>query len=145
MDSRQAPLHSGVFFVSPHQAERGSRHLYTWDPDGRILDRWENPGHFIDYQDAQLAGPGLLLCSGISLLPQPDGNAIELGGLAVVHPAQHRIIRDVPISLYSGAGHVITRNPIVLTTDKTGLLLHTAPDDGHDAGGTRILTYRHLT
>lgn len=120
----------------------GSRHIYTWDTGGRLLDKWENPGHFIDYQDAQLLGPGILLCSGISLLPQPDGTAFELGGLALVEPQQRKIRKDVPINVFSRAGHVITRNPVTVTTHDSGLLLHTAPDDGHDTGGTRILSYR---
>lgn len=120
----------------------GSRHLYTWDSDGRVLDRWENPDHFIDYQDAQLAGPGLLLCSGISLLPLPAGGTHELGGLALVDPLNRRINRNVPVSLFSDAGHVITRNPVALTSDTKEILLHAAPDDGGDIRGTRILTYR---
>jgi hypothetical protein len=120
----------------------GSRRLYTWDPDGRLVDEWENPGHFVDYQDAQLLGPGLLLCSGISLLPQANGGVLELGGLALVEPLQQRIRRDVPISVFSSAGHVITRNPVTVTADESGLLIHAAPDDGDDDGGTRILSYR---
>lgn len=120
----------------------GSRHFYTWDTDGRQRDTWENPGHFIDYQDAQLLSPGLLLCTGIALLPQADGAAFELGGLALVEPQQQRILREIPISIFSPAGHVITRNPVTVTADEYGLLLHAAPDDGGDPGGTRILNYR---
>lgn len=120
----------------------GSRQLFTWDTEGRLVDQWENPGQFVDYQDAQLLGPGLLLCSGISLLPQANGGVLELGGLALVEPLQQRIRRDVPISVFSSAGHVITRNPVTVTADESGLLIHAAPDDGDDDGGTRILSYR---
>jgi hypothetical protein len=120
----------------------GSRNFHTWDTEGKMVDTWENPGHFIDYQDAQLLGPGLLLCSGISLLPQADGTSLELGGLALVKPLRRRIKWDVPISVVSGAGHVITRNPVAVTADESGLQIHAAPDDGDDTGGTRILSYR---
>lgn len=120
----------------------GSRHLHTWDTEGRLLASWENPGHFIDYQDAQLLGPGLLLCSGISVLPGADGAAFELGGLALIEPQRQRILRDTTVSVFSGAGHVITRNPVTVTADESGLLIHAAPDDGGDPGGTRILSYR---
>ncbi|MEV8150201.1 DUF6454 family protein [Arthrobacter sp. NPDC080073] len=120
----------------------GSRQLFTWDTEGRLMDQWENPGHFVDYQDAQLLGPGLLLCSGISLLPRAHGTALELGGLALVEPLRQRIAWDVPISVFSGAGHVITRNPVTVTADESGLFIHAAPDDGDDDGGTRILSYR---
>lgn len=141
--------HIGWILRDPHSdllfgGSWGSRHLYTWAPDGRVLDCWKNPGHFIDYQDAQIAGPGLVLCSGISLLHRPNGDPHELGGLALLDTARHRILRDTPISLFSGPGHTITRNPVTFTTDAAGLLLHAAPDDGHDHGGTRILTYRHI-
>lgn len=122
----------------------GSRELYTWDAEGRLVDRWENPGHFVDYQDAQLLGPGLLLCSGISLVPQPDGGALELGGLALVEPLRQRITWDAPVSVFSRAGHVITRNPLTVTADESGLVIHAAPDDGADDGGTRILSYRTI-
>lgn len=120
----------------------GSRQLYTWDSDGRLVGQWENPGHFVDYQDAQLLSPGLVLCSGISLLTLADGTAFELGGLALVEPLLQRINWDVPVSVFSGAGHVMTRNPVTVTADESGLLIHAAPDDGDDDGGTRILSYR---
>lgn len=120
----------------------GSRRIYTWDTEGRVAANWENPGHFVDYQDAQLLSPGLLLCSGISVLPQADGPAFELGGLALVEPQRRKILRDFPISMFSAAGHVITRNPVTVTADEHGLQIHAAPDDGDDPGGTRILTYR---
>lgn len=141
--------HIGWILRDPHSdlvfgGNWGSRHLYTWDPDGRLMDRWENPGHFIDYQDAQIAGPGVLVCSGISLLHQPGGEPHELGGLALLDPALHRILKDTPINLFSGTGHTITRNPVTFTTDTEGILLHAAPDDEHDHGGTRILTFRHI-
>lgn len=122
----------------------GSRQLYTWDAEGRLVDRWENPGHFVDYQDAQLLGPGLLLCSGISLVPQADGGVLELGGLALVEPLRQRITWDAPVSVFSSAGHVITRNPLTVTADESGLVIHAAPDDGADAGGTRIFSYRTI-
>jgi Family of unknown function (DUF6454) len=84
----------------------GSRHLHTGDTEARLVASWQNPGHFVDYQDAQLLGQGLLLCSGISVLPQPGGAAFELGGLALVEPQRQRIVRDIPIHKFSAAGHV---------------------------------------
>lgn len=120
----------------------GSRQLHTWDSEGRTVASWANPGHFIDYQDAQLLGPGLLLCTGISVLPQENGAAFELGGLALVEPQRQRIVRDIPISIFSTAGHVLTRNPVTVTPAESGLHIHAAPDDGDDNGGTRILSYR---
>lgn len=122
----------------------GSRRLHTWTTDGTHLDTWENPSHFVDYQDAQHLGEGLLLCTGISLLPSPQGAPFELGGLALVDPSRHIVVHDVPVSAYTSAGHVITRNPVALTAGPEGFLLHVAPDDSEQAGQTRVLTYRSV-
>jgi hypothetical protein len=119
----------------------GSRLFYTWTADGREVDSWENPSSFIDYQDCQYVAPGLLLCSGIAALPLPAGGDCELGGIALVDIPNRRIIHELPISKFSDAGHVVTRNPFAMTLGAAGLLLHVAPDDGDDLNGTELLTY----
>ncbi len=121
----------------------GSRQFYAWSTEGRELDHWENPSSFIDYQDCQYAGSGQLLCSGITILPSPEGTEeYELGGIALVDLLGHRIVHEAPISLFSSAGHVVTRNPFALSMEPGGLLLHLAPDDGDETNGTELLTYR---
>ncbi len=126
-----------------HGGSWGSRHFYTWSAGGRELDRWENPSSFIDYQDSQYAGAGLVICSGISILPLPHGDGeYELGGVAVIDLLKHRIVHETPIQLFSTAGHVVTRNAFALTADPGGLFLHVAPDDGSEVNGTEVLTYK---
>ena len=121
----------------------GSRRFYAWGEDGEERDCWENPSSFIDYQDCQFARNGQAICSGIAVLPQPDGvGGYELGGLAVVDFINHRIVHETPLQVFTGAGHVLTRNPFSLTLDADGLLLHVAPDDGVDVGGTQLLIFR---
>jgi hypothetical protein len=120
----------------------GTRRFYTWTPDGRELDRWENPSSFVDYQDCQYVGPGLLLCSGIAIMQQPLGGRYELGGIALVDIVNRRIVHELPVPEFSAAGHVVTRNPFAVTMDDSGLRLHVAPDDGDDLGGTELLSYR---
>jgi hypothetical protein len=121
----------------------GSQQFYAWSTNGDELDHWENPSSFIDYQDCQYAGSGLLLCSGIAILPSPENAAnYELGGIALVDLLGHRTVHEAPISLFSSAGHVVTRNPFALSMGPGGLLLHVAPDDGDDSNGTELLTYR---
>lgn len=121
----------------------GSRRIYAWDEDGAELDCWENPSSFIDYQDCQFTGNGQAICSGIAVLPQSKGaGEYELGGIAIVDFTNRRILRETPIQIFSKAGHVLTRNPFALTVDADGLLLHVAPDDGFDVGGTELLTFR---
>ncbi len=126
-----------------HGGSWGSRELSTWDLAGNELDRWENPSAFVDYQDAQCAGDGRVFCSGIATLPTPPENVVqELGGLALVNFRDHRIAREMPIPLFSSAGHVATRNPFALSVDSGELIMHVAPDDGAGSAGTELLSYR---
>ncbi|NUP73072.1 MAG: hypothetical protein HOQ07_00195 [Sinomonas sp.] len=126
----------------------GSRRLFRWTlKDGRVgeaatPDAWDNPSAYIDFQDAQYDGGGQLLCGGIAELRGPSGEVFELGGIAVVRPSERRIAAEVPVPAFSSAGHTILRNPFVLTRDAEGMLLHVAPDDGDEPGGTELLTYR---
>ncbi len=121
----------------------GSRRFYTWGEDGEERDRWENPSSFIDYQDCQFAKNGQAVCSGIAVLPQANGTGeYELGGVAIIDFINHRIVHETPLQIFSGAGHVLTRNPFAFTIDGEDLLLHVAPDDGFDVGGTQLLTFR---
>lgn len=123
----------------------GSRHFYTWSADGIERERWTNPSSFIDYQDAQFVGNGQAFCSGIAVLPQPNGNGeYELGGVAVVDFVNRRIIHEIPIQIFSSSGHVVTRNPFAVTHNSDGLLLHVAPDDGHEVAGTELLTFKAM-
>jgi hypothetical protein len=119
----------------------GSRRFYTWTPDGRELDRWENPSSFVDYQDSQYVAPGLVLCSGIAIVPEPSGGRYELGGIALVDILNRRIVHELPVPVFSDAGHVLTRNPFAVTADAAGLWMHVAPDDGDDLGGTQLFSF----
>jgi hypothetical protein len=124
-----------------HGGNWGSRRFYTWTPDGREVDRWENPSSFVDYQDCQFVAPGLLLCSGIAIVPQPPAGQYELGGIALVDILDRRIVHELPVTVFSDTGHVVTRNPFAVTMGEAGLQLHLAPDDGDDPNGTELLTY----
>lgn len=131
-------------------ASWGSRRLYRWklsaDADGRPVagepEIWDNPSWHLDFQEAQYDGAGRLICAGISELPDAQGGRYELGGVAVVHFNERRLAADVPVPLFSAAGHSVFRNPFVLTRDRGDVLLHVAPDDGDELRGTEILTYR---
>ncbi len=118
----------------------GSRRLYSWTPDGLEVDRWENPSSFVDYQDCQYVSPGVIVCSGIAVMPLPSGELYELGGIALVDMVNRRILHELPVAQFSDAGHVVTRNPFAVTVDDGALRVHVAPDDG-DPGGTQLLSY----
>lgn len=131
-------------------ASWGSRRFYRWtlgeEAGGGLVpgepDAWDNPSQHLDFQEAQHDGAGRLICGGITELPDAHGGKYELGGVAVVHFDERRIAADVPVPLFSAAGHSVFRNPFVLTREGEDVLLHVAPDDGHERCGTEILTYR---
>ncbi|GAB3269033.1 DUF6454 family protein [Sinomonas notoginsengisoli] len=128
-------------------ASWGSRRLYRWDVKGHTVtgepEAWDNPSWHVDFQEAQYDGEGRLVCAGITELPDAHGGRYELGGLTVVDFPARKIEAEVPLPVFSSAGHNILRNPFVLSRDTDGaVLLHVAPDDGDEAAGTEILTYR---
>lgn len=131
-------------------ASWGSRRLYRWAlneaADGRLVpgepEAWDNPSRHLDFQEAQFDGDGRLICAGISELPDAHGGVFELGGVAVVHFDERRIAADVPVPLFSAAGHSVFRNPFVLTRHGEDVVLLVAPDDGDEPCGTEILIYR---
>ena len=122
----------------------GSRRFYDWTVGGRQKGFWLNENHFIDYQDCEYVASRKALCSGVTGLPAQPGAATgyELGGLAMIDLRdRHRILHEVPLQLWSTAGHVITRNPTDLDADGSHLTLYAAPDDSGEAAGTQILVY----
>ncbi|AMM31553.1 hypothetical protein SA2016_0865 [Sinomonas atrocyanea] len=124
----------------------GSRRFYRWTLAGgataRDCEAWDNPSWHLDAQEGQYDGSGRIICAGISELPDAHGGTYELGGVSTVHFDERRITADVPVPLFSAAGHSVFRNPFVLTREGGEVLLHVAPDDGEDVHGTEILTYR---
>jgi hypothetical protein len=124
-----------------HGVSWGSRKLFTWSPDGRLVDRVANPDHVLDYQDCAYSGGGTQLCSGVTGLPTATGGSYELGGLALTSLRDDRVLHEVPFPRFSSAGHVVTRNPVALEQDGQTLRMFAAPDDGEETNGTELLVY----
>ena len=122
----------------------GSRRFYDWTLDGRQKLSWLNENHFLDYQDCEYVSTRKTLCSGVTGLPARPGTTLgyELGGFAMIDLAdEHRILHEVPVQLWSTAGHVVTRNPTDLDAEGSHLTLYAAPDDADEGAGTQILVY----
>ncbi|MFJ6027827.1 DUF6454 family protein [Pseudarthrobacter sp. NPDC092424] len=119
----------------------GSRKLFTWNGEGRLLGTQANPSHFIDYQDCEYAGVGHQLCSGVTNLKTADGKPFQLGGLALTDLATADIVHEVPSQLFSTAGHSMTRNPVALESDGDVLRMFAAPDDGEEVAGTELFVF----
>jgi len=121
----------------------GSRRFYDWTMTGKQKQFSLNDSHFVDYQDCEYVATGRMLCSGIAGLPAPPGAATgyELGGLAMIDISSQRILHEVPVQLWSTAGHVVTRNPVDVDGQGNHLTLYAAPDDFGEGQNTQILTY----
>ena len=121
----------------------GSRRFYEWTLDGRQQARWLNDSHFVDYQDCEYVDSRKTLCSGIAGLPAQPGasTGYELGGFALLDLRTRRVLHEVPVQLWSTAGHVITRNPTDIDATGGHLTMYAAPDDAGEGNGTELLTY----
>ncbi|MGW5434843.1 DUF6454 family protein [Streptomyces sp. NPDC004059] len=125
----------------------GSRRFIEWNLDGKQLASWDNPGHFIDYQDCQSLPDHKMICGGITNLPQAPaaGGAsatYELGGIGLLDVHTHELLHEVPFQQWSTGGHVATRNPFKIAADGNKLTMWVAPDNGDEGDGTEILTYQ---
>jgi hypothetical protein len=113
----------------------GSRNFYEFNEKGKVLSKSSNPSHFIDYQDCENAGNDKMICSGITELPQ-QGTAsakYELGGMSLLNMKTMDMVHELPITLLSPQGHVVTRNPVYLDNTKQGIKLYAVPDDDHSS------------
>jgi hypothetical protein len=125
----------------------GSRRFYEWTADGKLIRTWDNNSFFTDYQDCQYVPAAKMICGGITNLPQTpsaggDSATYELGGLSMLDLRTHDVLREVPFQKWSSAGHVMTRNPVKLAASGNQLTLWAAPDNGDEANGTELFTYR---
>jgi len=119
-----------------HGVSWGSRDFYTWTRRGRELARTRNPQHYVDFQDCAYARRGKAVCTGVTEYTGPTGAKFELGGIGVVDLASGTLGPEVPFTLFSAVGHVLTRNPVHLEVDGGVLRMYAAPDDAEEPGGT---------
>ncbi len=124
-----------------HGVSWGSRTLFTWTRNGRLLEAVANQNHLIDYQDCAYVYKAKQLCSGVTGLPTPSGGSYELGGLVLLDLRDNEILHEVPFPYFSTAGHVATRNPVAVEVDGDTVRLLAAPDDDGEGNNTELLIY----
>jgi hypothetical protein len=124
----------------------GSRAASSWrirprpwlDAFTEPLSVVRNRSHFVDYQDCKYLGRvpdqrhPLMICGGIT-----QYGTFQLGGVALLDTETLSPVWEVPVTLLSPAGNVVTRNPVDVDVVDGKLRLYLAPDD--DA--TTVLTY----
>ncbi len=132
-----------------HGLNWGSRRFYRWripaeDPAMTadfvpVLPPRDNPSHYVDYQDCKFAGRLRMVCTGlVELDGGGDSAPVLFGGLDLVSLADARPLHQVPVTIRTGAGHVLTRNASYFEAAPDGLRAYFLPDDDEAA----ILVYR---
>lgn len=119
----------------------GSRRVYCWTTSGIELCRYNNPSHFLDYQDAKYVGEDLVLASGLNkwlISGSGDPRTVEIGGLALIRPSDGKIVHEIPLNLYGREGGTITRNPMDVDGEDQSLKFYFAPEDNR----TTLYVYR---
>jgi hypothetical protein len=100
----------------------GSRKFFRWslsltgfltesqsEFDSAIL---KNPNNYIDFQDNQYLGDGIMLYSGLATYSQPGKSTFSLGGVELVDVDMGRAIHQFPVQLWSPqTTKAMTQNP----------------------------------
>ncbi|KKY15793.1 hypothetical protein UCRPC4_g06111 [Phaeomoniella chlamydospora] len=125
----------------------GSRNASRWslaqlplyDPSTfvRPLTTIRNPSYFNDYQDCKFLGhltpfanyptSPLMLCSGFSSITSGD-TSFSLGGIAIIDVDTMVPLFEVPITIQSELGKVMTQNPVDFSVEDGKLRFYWLPD-----------------
>jgi hypothetical protein len=121
----------------------GSREIYTWDLDGRELQRSMNASHWIDYQDCKYVPPEYMLCSGMKEFRPPGGESFVLGGLVLLEVRSQRPVHEIPVLVFvrEDPPVLLTRNPMHVELSDGELRFYFAPEDESGA----IYVFVHST
>ncbi|CRK26750.1 hypothetical protein BN1708_014679 [Verticillium longisporum] len=148
--------HDTLFRVGDHQGgivhDPSNRTLTTLNWGGREGSIWSldkpaplskfasperrvtNPSHWIDYQDCKFLGHAkayedraVMLCSGIAKVA--DG--VEVGGVAIVDAQTLEPLMEVPITMRTDHGVLVTKNPVDVDVVDGRMQLYFLPEEGH--------------
>lgn len=92
-----------------------------------------NRFRFIDYQDSQYVGDGLMFGTGIGQYMHPDGSKFVLGGWQLTDLKTGHSVWQLPINKFlPGTGNSLVRNPCFIEQHQEGIKAWFAPDDDHE-------------
>ncbi|TPX10458.1 uncharacterized protein E0L32_008677 [Thyridium curvatum] len=123
----------------------GSREASLWDLGARFPGppafaaapraRVRNPSHYTDYQDCKYLGHSqrygfrpVMLCGGITGIYDTT-----IGGLAVVDMLTMAPLMEVPLTLTSAQGNLVTKNPVDVAVVGGRLRFFFLPDEHNSA------------
>jgi len=122
-----------------HGVSWGSRRLYRWTLDDSLnakdADRppealsTPDRQHYIDYQDCQYLGSGMALCSGVVVYETPKDPEFYFGGIDLVDLQDNSPVHQIPVTLWTEDGLVMTTNPFFVEEQPGGLRFYFMPED----------------
>ncbi|HRO48452.1 DUF6454 family protein [Agriterribacter sp.] len=119
----------------------GSRKFYEWKvatvSDSTVLQPVSEQGiknlhYYIDYQDCNYIGDGLMLCAGLKTYKHPNnGTAFKLGGIEVIDMRNYSSVFQFPVNEWAKPGTVMTNNPCFAEIVSGKLRFYFVPEDDH--------------
>ena len=119
----------------------GSRKFYAWKVtvvnDSTVLGPVSEQGiknqhYYIDYQDCNYAGNGLMLCSGLRTYRNPiDDTVFKLGGIEMIDMRNYSSVFQFPVNEWAKPGTVMTNNPCFAEVINGKLRFYFVPEDDH--------------
>lgn len=119
----------------------GSRKFYQWNVlqknnTTRLQLQSEqgttNPHYYVDYQDCQFIGNGLMLCSGLKTYKNSVNNtSFRLGGIEIIDMQNYASRLSLPVNEWSARGAIMTNNPCFAELVGGKLRFYFVPDDDH--------------
>jgi hypothetical protein len=130
-----------------HGVSWGSRRLYRWTLNNSLdvtdADRPPeelytlNKEHYIDYQDCQYVGANMALCSGLVVYNTPKDPSFYFGGIDLVDLETDTPAWQIPVTLWTESGLVMTHNPVFVEKRSGALRYYFMPEDDN----SRLFVY----
>ncbi|HRP33070.1 MAG TPA: DUF6454 family protein [Agriterribacter sp.] len=127
----------------------GSRKFYEWkvvtvtDSTGLqpVSEQGiKNPHYYVDYQDCNYIGDGLMLCGGLKTYKNPnDGAVFKLGGIEVIDMSSYAAVFQFPVNEWAKPGTVMTNNPCFTEMVNGQLRFYFVPEDDQSTLYTYVL------
>lgn len=111
-------------------------HHWTCDDQGKITNAHISPetlgvnrkSYYVAFQDCKYIGGHMMFCSGVRSFRNETGS-LRLGGWEILDLRDNRPVLQIPVTLLSPSGAVITGNPCTVEPTGNGVRAYFVPDD----------------